>query len=58
MAKFKVQGTAKVLGHEPGTVVEAQLPRAQEERLIARGSLVKLPPAKKPDSAKSNSPRG
>lgn len=57
MPKFKVQGRAKVLGHEPGSIVEVQLPREQERRLIARGSLVKLPSAKKPDSPKRDNGR-
>lgn len=38
--KYKVVGTAEVLGHAPGSTFEAEIPADQEARLVERGSLV------------------
>lgn len=39
MNTYKVVGDKSVLGHEPGETFQADIPVAQEERLIARGAI-------------------
>jgi len=40
--KYRVTGTAEVMGHVPGSTFEAEIPADQEARLIQRGSLVRV----------------
>ena len=40
--KYKVVGTAEVLGHAPGSTFEAEIPEDQEARLLERGSLIRV----------------
>lgn len=40
--KYRVTGTAEVMGHAPGSTFEAEIPADQEARLIQRGSLVRV----------------
>ena len=46
--KYKVVGTAEVLGHAPGSTFEAEIPADQEARLIERGSLVGISKSEPP----------
>jgi hypothetical protein len=39
MGRYRVNDQRAVLGHEPGTTFEADIPEAQEKRLLASGAL-------------------
>ncbi len=39
MQRYEVTAPSRVLGHEPGTEFEADIPDAQEKRLLGRGAL-------------------
>ena len=41
--RYQVTGIQPVLDHEPGVVFEADIPPAQEARLLASGALTWLP---------------
>jgi hypothetical protein len=42
MAQYRVSGTQKVFGHEPGAVFTAVLDPEQESRLLERGSITRV----------------
>lgn len=51
MARYRVSGSQRVLGHEPGSRFEADLDPAHETRLIGAGHLTRLAEReKKPES--------
>lgn len=39
MKTYRVKGSSRELGHEPGETFQASIPEAQEKRLIKRGAL-------------------
>lgn len=45
--KYRVTGALPVLGHEPGAAFEAAIPKEQEARLLASGSLTRVNDASK-----------
>lgn len=54
--QYKVSGTSKVFGLEPGTTFERKIDPVQEERLLKGGAITKVrrSPAKpKPEQAKT-----
>lgn len=60
MNTYTVVGDKSVLGHEPGETFQADIPIAQEERLIARGAIEPGPgntPLADPDESVDRSPR-
>lgn len=45
--RYRVTGSTRTLGHDPGSTFEADIPAEQEQRLIARGSIELAPKADK-----------
>lgn len=48
MGRYRVTAPSRVLGHEPDSTFEADLPPDQEKRLLASGALI-VTKAKKVD---------
>lgn len=56
MAEYEVIGGREVLGHAPGERFSADLPEAQEKRLLANGSLRKAGAAQVPSRQQVSDP--
>jgi len=42
VGKYRVKGSHRFLGHEPGEEFEADLDEGQEKRAVARGSISRV----------------
>lgn len=54
--RYRVTGSTRTLGHEPGSAFEADLPAEQERRMIARGSITREPRKEPQEPGRSEKP--
>lgn len=50
MTNYKVTGPRDVFGHAPGSQFSADIPEAQERRLIKRGAITKVAKRRRKES--------
>lgn len=60
MPRYRVSGPLRVFGHEPGSEFERDIPKAQEARKLASGSLTRVAPSytRRPGFASPPAPSG